>query len=272
MELNEDIFNQIHQYLKEDLEEEERQKFEIQMNQNPALAQEVDTQRKIKSGLKVNDYRQQFSDIHAQLNRENVLPVFKEKPAITLNSTKLNLRYFAYAASLILMIGVGLFFYLKPTATEELANTNLKPSIKFTKPNKVEIAKADIPINKIESVDLSAIFANNFVINPVIENPLSSEKLGVSPSKIATWEADTLNLRKGIQYLEVKKTQNAIVEFQKVSTSKFENIKFHADWYLALAYLQEKDIVKTKKQLKTIIENEKHIYYKKSKALMKSLK
>ncbi len=272
MELNEDIFNQIHQYLNENLGEEERQKFENEMKQNLALAQEVSTQRRIKSGLKVNDYKQQFSNIHEQLKKENALPFYEEKPMIKLESSKSNMRYFAYAASIVLMIGVGLFFYLKPATNEPLANTNVKPLIKTIKPNKVEIAKGDKPISKPETIDYDKIFANNFVKNPVIKNPFSSEKLGVSPSKIATWEADTLNLRKGIQYLENKNTQNAIVEFQKLSSSKFENIKFHADWYLALVYLQEKDIVKTKKQLTTIIEEKKHTYYKMAKSLLKSLK
>ena len=271
MELNEDIFIQIHQYLNEDLGEEERQKFEIQMNQNLALAQEVAIQRRIKSGLKVNDYRQQFNDIHVQLKKDNALPVFERKSVIKLNSSKLNLRYFAYAASLILMIGVGLFFYLKPVAIEPLANTNLKPLIKASKPDKVEIAKGDKPIIKPKTIDYNKIFANNFVKNPVIDNPFSTEKLGVSPSKIATWETDIMNLRKGIEYLEAKKPQYAIDELQKLSTSKFENIKSHGEWYLALAYLQEKDIIKAKKQLKTIVDNEKHIYYRKAKSLLKSL-
>ena len=112
MELNEDIFNQIHEYLNDDLEFEKRQKFEIQMNQNPVLAQELATQRRIKSGLKVNDYKRQFSNIHAQLKQDNALPVFEEKLLINLNSSKSNLRYFAYAASIILMLCVGLFYYL----------------------------------------------------------------------------------------------------------------------------------------------------------------
>jgi hypothetical protein len=273
MELNEDIFNQIHQYLNEDLAEDERQKFEIQMNQNPVLAQEVATQRRIKSGLKVNNYKQQFSNIHSQLKQGNALPVFEEQSVIKVNSSKSNLRYFAYAASIILMLGVGLFFYLKPVTTEPLAKIKTsKPLIKTQQPDEVEIADVKKPINKPESVDYDKILADNFVPKPVIENPFSSEKLGVSPSKIATWEADTLNLRKGIHYLETKKTQNAIEAFQKLKLSKFENIKFHAEWYLALTYLQEKDIIKAQKQLKIIAASESHIYSKKSKALLKSLK
>lgn len=274
MELNEDIFNQIHQYLNNDLEVEERQKFEIQMKQNLALAQEVATQRRIKSGLKVNDYKQQFSNIHAQLKKENALPFFEEKPVIKLESRKSNIRHFAYAASIVLMIGVGLFFYLKPDPIE-LANTKVKakePSVKTIKPDKVEITDVKKPINKPVLIDFNKIYANNFVENPVIESPFSNEKYGVSPGKIAEWEADTLNLSKGIHYLETKKTQNAIAEFQKLTSSKFESLRFNSDWYLALAYLQEKDIINAKKQLNTITRSEKHIYFKKSKNLLKSLK
>lgn len=272
MELNEDIFNQIHLYLNEDLVEEERQKFEIQINQNPALAQEIALQRRIKSGLKVNDYKKQFSNIHSLLKQENLLPFFEEKTVAKLNTTNSNWRYFAYAASIVLMIGTGLFFYLKSDPSKQLANKSPKPSIKLSKPDKIEIAKNDKIINKAVPVDLNELFFNNFTNKPAIALPFSSEKFGVSPSRMASWDADTLILRKGIEYLEIKKTQSAIDEFQKISISKFENIKFHADWYLALAYLQKKDLFKAKKQLNLIIANEKHNYLKESKALMKILR
>lgn len=274
MELNEDIFNAIHQYLNNDLEVEERQNFEIQMNQNPALAQEVATQRRIKSGLKINGYKQQFGNIHAKLKKENTLPFYEGKSAITLKPRKSTLQYFAYAASIILILGVGLFFYLKPEPIE-LVNTKTKTpksSIKTIKPDKIEIAEVHKPMNKPVSIDFDKIYANNFVKKPVIESPFSNEKYGVSPSKIAAWDSDTSNFSKGIQYLETKKTQNAIAEFQKLAVSKFEQIRFQSDWYLALSYLQEKDLTSTKKQLATIIENEKHIYANKSKILLKSLK
>lgn len=272
MELNEDIFNQIHLYLNEDLEEEERQKFEIQINQNPELAQEIALQRRIKSGLKVNNYKQQFSNIHSQLKQDNLLPFFEEKTVAQLNTTHSNWRYFVYAASIVLIISFGLFFYLKPHPTKQLANNNPKPSIKLSKPDKVEIAKSDKIINKTAPIDLKELFVNNFNNKPAIAPPFLSEKFGISPSIMAAWDADTLILRKGVEYLEITKTQSAIDEFQKISISKFENIKFHADWYLALAYIQKKDLLKAKKQLNLIIANEKHSYLKESKALMKILR
>lgn len=274
MELNEDIFNQIHQYLNNDLKVEERQKFEIQMNQNPALSQEVATQRRIKSGLKVNDYKQQFSNIHARLKKENALPFFEENSVIKLESRKSNMQYFAYAASIILILSVSLFFYLKPDPIE-LVNTKVKTkesSIKTIKPDKIEVANVKKPINKPVTIDFNKIYTNNFVKKPAIESPFSNEKFGVSPSKIVAWESDTLNLREGLEYLDVKKTQNAITQFQKLTFSKFENIKFHADWYLALAYIQEKDITKAKKQLTTIAESNEHNYSKRAKELIKLLK
>ena len=164
---------------------------------------------------------------------------------------------------------------IKPAITEPLSKTKVKthkPFIKSTKPAEVEIAEIKEQINKPKTTDFNKIFATNFIKKPVIENPFSSEKLGVSPSKIVAWETDTLNLRKGLDYLDVKKTQNAITEFQKLTFSKFLNIKSHADWYLVLAYIQEKDIINAKKQLTTIAENDEHNYSKRAKTLIKLLK
>ena len=275
MELDENIFNQIHQYLDNNLEDEKRQKFEIEMNQNSELAQEVATQRKIKSGLKINNYKQQFADIHTKLKQENALPILDEKPVVKLSTTKFNLSYFAYAASIILMIGVGLFFYLKPASTESLAKIETrknKDSLQTKKSEDTELANGKKTLKKSNSIDYNKIYSKNFSNNPVIENPFLSNKYGVSPSKITSWETDTLNLKKGIQHLESGKTTEAISEFQRLSNSKFENIRFHADWYLVMAYLREKDILKAKKQLVSISSNEKHIYLEDSKRIIESFR
>ena len=53
--LSEELFNQIHAYLRGEGSPEERTAFEQQMNQNPELAQEVASQKRIKAGLKANE-------------------------------------------------------------------------------------------------------------------------------------------------------------------------------------------------------------------------
>lgn len=283
MELNEDIFDQIHQYLNEEFDDEEYKKFEIQMNQNPALAQEVATQRRIKYGLKVNDFKQQFINIHAQLKKENILPVLientfaDETPNIILKSFNSYsiLRYITIAASVVLLIGGGIFIFTEQQSNDQIAQQKNKlksttPDTRIEKSN--EIAETKKPLIKIKSIDFNKIYAANFVKNPVIESPFSSEKYGLSPSKMASWEADTLNLREGIMYLASGKTQDAIDKFKSLTISKFENIRFQADWYLVLAYLKAQDIAKVKGSLEMIIANEKHIYLEKSKKLSKSLK
>ena len=283
MELNQDLFNQIHQYLNQEFGTEEHKKFEIQMNQNPALAQAVTTQRRIKSGLKVNDFKQQFINIHSQLKKENVLPIFRENTfadensIINLKPSNLYsiLKYIAIAASLILMIGGGIFIFEKQQMDKHFAQQKIKinsPTPSSKREKSTEIANTKKPIIKTKSIDFNKIYATNFVKIPVIESPFSSEKYGVSPSKIALWESDTVNLKKGIMYLEIGKTQDAINEFNNLAVSRFENIRFHADWYLVLAHLQAKDMVKVKRQLAMIIGNENHIYLENSKKLSKSLK
>lgn len=283
MELNEDLFNQIHQYLNEEFDIEEHKKFEIQMKQNPALAQEVASQQRIKSGLKINNFKQQFINIHLQLKNENMLPIFEENSFANesniirtkfINSHS-KLKYFAIVASIVLVICGGIFIFTKQQLTEQIAQQKNKlktitPSLKIEKTTEIATVKKNLIKNKL--IDFNKVYAINFVKNPVINSPFSSEKYGVSPSKMALWDADTLILKKGIMFLKSGETQNAIHKFKTLSVSKFENLRFHADWYLALAYLQAKDIIKVKRQLAMINENKNHIYLENSKTLLNSLK
>lgn len=277
MELSEDIFNQIHQYLNHTLEDDDRQKFETQMNTNPALAQEVATQRRIKSGLKINKYKQQLIDIHAQLKNENTLPVFEEETILEKKVIPFKWNYVAYAASVTLIIGVCLFFYQEQRITtqsgQSLASVK-KPStpqqtIKTDKAIDPKVTKDEQAINQTSPINYEHLYTNNFTANPSIESPFSSEKYGISPSKITSWEADTLSLRAAINYLKTGKDQDAQTELEKLRNSKFEQIRVHSEWYLALAYLHQKDGTRTKEILKKISDDKKHLYAKKAEQILK---
>ncbi len=277
MELSEDIFNQIHQYLNNTLAEDEHKKFKNQMNTNPALAEEVATQRRIKAGLKINNYKQQFKNIHTQLKNENALPIFEEKPLFKKEASTFKWHYFAYAASITLIIGVGFFFYQKQASTEseeQVATTKdntTKQAVKTDKGNNIELAEIEKPFKKNTPINYNKIYTDNFTDSPVIDSPFSSEKYGISPSKIASWEADTLSLRGAINYLKTGKNQDAQAELQKLRNSKFDNIRFHSDWYLALVYLHQKDGIRATEILKKIRDDKQHLYAKKAEQILKVL-
>lgn len=285
MEEKEENFNKIHQFLRQELSIEERKTFENEVNKNPVLMKAVATQRRIKVGLKVNNYKAQFKAIHTKLQNENALPDLEfenyqsEAKIIKVSSNKSFVKYSALAASIILLIGVGLFLFTKKETNEQLAkqNTFIKGRDKdekniitpIDKQSKEQLTKKDIPK---KGLDFQKEFAQNFDSIPKIESPFNTEKFGVSPTKINAWEADTLLLRKGISLLVVRQTKAAIEILRKSENSHFKEIKSQSAWYLALAYLQENNKDFLRKQLEKNIANKDLLYTEKSRKLFERIK
>ncbi|GGH25243.1 hypothetical protein GCM10007423_09300 [Dyadobacter endophyticus] len=274
MELSEEIFHEIHRYLSGEGTPEERTEFEKRMHSDEALAGEVATQRRIRNGLKANEYRNLFKDIHTQLQNEGVLPAGARQvdpqpgQTIPLNpETRLAIRwpYIAAAASILVAIGLAWYFSSvpndapiisevttaeKPTGpdtTTEIQPT-IKPGIVKTVPTEQKKSKtAPATVNKTE------FFADYFNEKVELESPFSKEKLGLSPSALKQWRSDTAHVHQGIRLLAARDSETALQEFRQVETSRFTQVKGVAGWYIALAYLQQNDLKKCVEELKKVV-------------------
>jgi hypothetical protein len=280
MELSEEAFHEIHQYLSGEGTPEDRADFEARMQADEALALEVATQRRIRNGLKANEHKNLFRDIHAQLQSEGMLngdsgnDEQKEEKIVPLalaGRFAVRWPYAAAAASILLAVGLIWYFNSQPESTPIASET---PAVE--KPSAPDTAQAIQPTAKPDSAEAvppaqkkqpqaspantpeKDLFAEYFDEKPVFESPFSKEKLGMSPSAFRQWQSDTAHVQQGIRYLSAHDAQLALQELKQVETSRFPQVKGLSEWYIALAYLQQNDLKNCVEQLKKIAANPDH--------------
>jgi len=274
MELSEEAFHEIHHYLSGGGTPDERTAFEERMRADQALAGEVEVQRRIRNGLKANEYKNLLKGIHAQLENDGLLPLGtvdadpERGKIIPLNGEgrpAMRWPYFAAAASILVAIGLIWYFNSLPTSTpvasdvpavEKPAQTDtakqiqpsLKPDTVKTPPRQEQKKPQTSPSN----VDRTDFFADYFDEKVELENPFSKEKLGLSPSAFKQWGSDTAHVRQAVRSLAARDSETALQELKRVEASRFPQVKSAASWYIALAYLQQKDLKNCKEQLKKV--------------------
>ncbi len=270
MEFSEETFHEIHQYLSGGGTPGERADFEKRMQADDALAKEVATQRRIRNGLKANEYKNLFKDIHARLQSEgaltdpepeegNILPLVPERRSVV------RWPYIAAAASIVMAVGLTWYFNSRPAsspiasdvpvAEEPVVTDTTTPAQPQVTP---DTAKTILPKQKQSptppaQVDKTDFFAEYFEEKPRLESPFSKEKLGLSPSAFRQWRSDTTHVYEGVRYLAAHNAELALQELKQAETSQFQQVKSVADWYIALAYLQQNDLPKCAEQLKKVV-------------------
>jgi anti-sigma-K factor RskA len=154
MALSEEAFHEIHQYLSRRDTPEEHADFEKRMRADQALAGEVAAQRRILNGLKANEYKNLFKDIHAQLENDGALPTSageddpEQGKTIPLNPESRisgRWRYIAAAASILLAISLIWYFNSLPTSTPVASDVPAveKPTATDTVTIKCSLRKPD---------------------------------------------------------------------------------------------------------------------------------
>jgi hypothetical protein len=274
MALSEETFHEIHQYLSRRGTPEEHADFEKRMRADQALAGEVAAQRRILNGLKANEYKNLFKDIHAQLENDGALPTSageddpEQGKIIPLNPesrTSGRWRYVAAAASILLAISLIWYFNSlpqgtpvasdvpaaeKPTETDTVTimQPTAKPDTVKTIPPKAQKKPQTTPAN----VDRPDFFADYFNEKIELESPFPKEKLGLSPAAFKQWRSDTAHVQQGVRLLAAQDSETALQELKQVETSRFPQVRSAAGWYIALAYLQQNDLKNCVEQLKKV--------------------
>lgn len=270
MELSEEAFHEIHQYLIGEGAPEARADFEKRMQADEALAHEVATQRRIRNGLKANEYKNLFRDIHAELQREGALAGNDDQegskviPLIPESRFAMRWPYVAATASILVAAGLLWYFNSQPESTPIASDTPVaeKPatpdtlrqipppaepdSLKTTTPKPKKPQPAPAHTAKPD------FFAEYFNEKLTLESPFSKEKLGLSPSAFRQWRSDTAHVHQGLRHLSEHDAALALQELKQVETSRFPQVKGTAEWYIALAYLQQNDLKNCVEQLKKV--------------------
>jgi hypothetical protein len=246
------------------------------MRADQALAGEVAAQRRILNGLKANEYKNLFKDIHAQLENDGALPTSageddpEQGKIIPLNPESRisgRWRYIAAAASILLAISLIWYFNSLPTSTPVASDVPAveKPAatdtvtIKYRPRCKAGYCKNAAPAKGRKSrkqtpanVDRTDFFADYFNENIELESPFSKEKLGLSPSAFKQWRSDTAHVQQGVRLLAARDSETALQELKQVETSRFPQVRGVAGWYIALAYLRQNDLKNCVEQLEKV--------------------
>ncbi|WP_353720048.1 hypothetical protein [Dyadobacter sp. 676] len=293
MELSEEAFHEIHRYLAGQGTAGERADFERRMQADEALAREVETQRRIRDGLKANEYKKLFKDIHAQLKSEGALYEHHDRdetgitPLNADNSSPTGIRWPYIAAAASILVAAGLVWYINfaPDNTQIASETPARelpvmPDTAATKggtdesadTSKTPVLKPKRPAKTEPVVSNTDFFAQYFRPDLELESPFPKDKLGISPSAFRQWRSDTTHIRQGVRYLAQREATAALPEFRQAEASQFRQVRDAAEWFAALAYLQQNDLKNCEEQLKKISANPENIYNKQAVELLAKIR
>lgn len=273
MDLSQEIFHKIHRYLSGNDTPFEREAFEAQMRSDTDLAAEVATQRKIRDGLKANEYKKLFKGIHAELENDGALEAAAADPDARPVRPLVRWPYFAAAASIALAMG-ALWYVNSGKAPAPVAHQTPVVQIPAPRDTTTETPHAPSPdsgtktspkrhkkaVNAPAATPTDQLFVAYFKPNVELQSPFSKEKLGLSPSAYRQWRSDTAYVHQGVRLLAQGDGGLALQELQLAENSKYAQVKHAASWYMALAYLQQNDPDRAQEQLKKIIAESDHAY------------
>lgn len=293
MELSEEDFHDIHHYLSGKGTPGERADFERRMGADPSLARETEAQRRIRDGLRANEYKQLFQNIHGQLDVQGALPMdgdsdHSDPVVVPLNDSPgrektTRWRYLVAAASILIAVGIG--WYASKQPDKKPVATVPPLTIPDVSEDSVVIVPAEAtddtskvlrtPLKRTPKAPAEAepdYFAQYFDADAGLTSPFSKEKLGFSPSAFRQWQTDTAHVQNGIRHLLEQQGSKALEELNLVQNSRFTQVKDAAEWYAALAFLQQNDRAGCRQQLQKIVDNPDSEYQARAVELLRKMK
>lgn len=225
------------EYLDDELSSDERSLVEVQLNQQTDLQQELAYLSLTKSAVKMYGLKYKVGFIH----KEMMLEIEGNKSATAVGLvrriSKISMKI---AASLLIgLLCLGVYQYATITNDKMFANEYKTYEVNVSRGvEEIAVLEKLFQEKNYESV------IKNFI---GIENPAVKENFFV-----------------GVSYLETKNYKNAIGAFRKVlelNIAQQQNIfNDDAQYFLALAYLKNKDIKIAYPIFKEIKNNPKHLY------------
>ncbi|MGH7598248.1 MAG: tetratricopeptide repeat protein [bacterium] len=166
-----------------------------------------------------------------------------------------NLRL-AYVVASVLFVGIVSVLYLG----RQTANEKLFVEYYQTYPNVAPSVRGELTEGKLQNA-MQQYDAGNFKA----ALKLLQEILAAEPDNAAA------NFYAGVAYLKVEDSERAVTGLQKVITLNDPKFSEPAEWYLALAFLQQDDLEKTRAMLEAIIATE-HLYKEQAAKLLERLR
>jgi predicted negative regulator of RcsB-dependent stress response len=216
----------------------EKVDFENLLAGNPVLKSELDNLLLAKSAVQAFGLKNKVGEIHQQMMKE----LKTETPVKNISGIRKIIRFSVALAASVLLVFVGIegynFYQLSPN---KLFNENYTP---------YELGTTRDPGVQTETKIEKAYRENNF-----------TEVIRLNANSVLTIKDIFLT---GVSFLETGETAKAISSFQLVlidiKDDKSSALKESTEYYLALAYLKNRDFDQAIELMNTIQENPTHLY------------
>lgn len=249
--------SRIEDYLDNLMNEEERKSFETAMQNDKALKKQVAIIQEINQTIGLEGKFQEFQETINTLNQrhfstEQTDNTSKKSETVVRQLTPQR-RFFAIAAAFIAFVVSAVLIWStiksETISTEELFASNYEPY------NIGQRSGSD-NLNETEKTAFKNYTDGNF------ENAI----VDLEPLVVINPTEENYLLSLGSAYVSTQQTNKAISTFQKINNT---SVNYQvAQWYLALAYLQNDDVDNAKAILTTLAKGER-TYAIKAKALLK---
>jgi len=205
--LSQKEFERIELYILKKLPEKEQQAFEQELKEKPELQKELEIQKKLMLAVEAGAIRNHLNTIHKKLfGRQKVI------------------RWFAAAASILILISVSIWLINRPSKAERLfaANLTVDPGL-------------PVPMSATD--------------NYVFYDAMVDYKTGKYEEAINKWQPllnaeplnDTLNYFIGVAFFNDEKYEQAIPFFEQVRLLNSPAFLGKSEWYMALSFIKIKD-------------------------------
>lgn len=280
---------QIEAYLDGKLSDEARSAFEIELNQNEALRNEVASERFMRKGLKALAFKEAFQKMHNDMNETPVIPLQNQprKAGVFKVSTNKNWfkTYYAVAACLA-AVAVGLWYF-----SQQNSGVSNEKEIAIDKPTNVpKIQNSKQPTDSTQTKEpdshkqVAAKLPAEDFLNEQEQTHLLSENqipidLSLTPAECQGlfqryFEQDLVSdeaLKKGINAMQ--KGGDGLSIFQEiVSTTTNDNLRQKAQWLATLVYVKDCNTKEALKLSNSIRQIDGHLFQNQAKKLYKRLR
>lgn len=269
--MNESYYDRIHQYLQNTMDPKERAAFELEMDQQPALREDVHTERLLLAGIeKAGEQaaREQIQSVHRQLKEEGWLEAVRpETPTFTIIFQQNMKRIISIAAALVALLGAVWFFNPKSDSVSPQALFQ-----QYHQPQQ-ELPRLRNILAQRESYGLAGNTDTLVQSLQLFEAGKYQECAQLLSAYRQEHPLDTTaQYYLGLTYLNAGNYAKAIELLQPISLAEQSDFKNDALWNLGLCYLQTTDGVKEAREVFTqLSQNNNYSNHRGAKALLEQL-
>lgn len=271
MDITTEQYERIIRFLDGDMNAVEMDEFEIELSSNPAMRHQLDFEQSLRNDFALNS----ITSLTAEIPAEAGISVPSKPTRITSLA-----KWFSAAAAIIIIILLVTVFWQKTDQKEDIAHTNKIDTVQSVSipPGAIITEQAK---DTSKSIDLVKLFRQYFKKDTLPEEYpifLAEAFTDYESGNYKTLQQLNLNnlpetrgvdkpgskqsilqlghYYKGLAFLQTNNTKDAIINLNWVLSSQPEKIlRDKAQWYLALAYLEEKNPEKVAEFCKNIVDS-----------------